>query len=35
MGDTFRLERDRVADSSRTPYPFGLSILVVGRRAAA
>lgn len=35
MGSTFRLERDRVADASRTPYPFGLSILAVGRRAAA
>ena len=35
MGDTFRLERRRVADSSRVPYPFGLSILAVGRRTAA
>ena len=35
MGDTFLLERKRVADSSRTPYPFGLSILAVGRRTAA
>lgn len=34
MGDTFRLERERVADRTQTPYPFGLSILAVGRRAA-
>ncbi|HEU5040565.1 MAG TPA: methyltransferase domain-containing protein, partial [Gemmatimonadales bacterium] len=35
MGDTFRLERERVADSSRLPFPFGLSILAVGRLARA
>jgi SAM-dependent methyltransferase len=35
MADTFRLERERVADRSRVPYPFGLSILAVGRRTAA
>jgi SAM-dependent methyltransferase len=35
MAGAFRLERKRVADSSRVPYPFGLSILAVGRRAAA
>ncbi len=35
MGSTFRLERERVANSARAPYPFGLSILAVGRRPPA
>jgi SAM-dependent methyltransferase len=33
MGGTFRAERHRVADAVRAPYPFGLSLLAVGRKA--
>jgi SAM-dependent methyltransferase len=32
MGNTFRSERYRVADSSRRPFPFGLSLLAVARK---
>ena len=32
MGNTFRAERHRVADSSRKPFPFGLSLLAVARK---
>jgi SAM-dependent methyltransferase len=32
MGSTFRSERHRVADSTRLPYPFGLSLLAVARK---
>ena len=35
MAAAFRLERERVADASRPPFPFGLSILAVGRRPAS
>jgi len=32
MGDTFRAERHRVADPARGAFPFGLSLLAVGRK---
>jgi SAM-dependent methyltransferase len=32
MGDAFRSERHRVADPGRGPFPFGLSLLAVGRK---
>ena len=32
MNGTFRAERHRVADGRRLPYPFGLSVLAVGRK---
>jgi SAM-dependent methyltransferase len=35
MGDTFRSERHRLADSSRKPFPFGLSLLAVARKSEA
>ncbi|HYC31687.1 MAG TPA: class I SAM-dependent methyltransferase [Gemmatimonadales bacterium] len=35
MGETFRLERERVADAKALPFPFGLSLLAVGRKAAS
>ncbi len=33
MGGAFRSERHRVADASKRPFPFGLSLLAVGRKA--
>jgi hypothetical protein len=35
MGDTFRSERHRVADPGRGPFPFGLSLLAVGRKPSS
>ena len=32
MGETFRSERHRVADPARNAFPFGLSLLAVGRK---
>jgi SAM-dependent methyltransferase len=35
MGKAFRAERHRVADPSRRPFPFGLSLLAVARKAGS
>jgi hypothetical protein len=35
MGRTFRSERHRVADPDRGAFPFGLSLLAVGRKAGS
>ena len=35
MGSAFRSERGRVADPGRRPFPFGLSLLAVGRKPGA